>query len=50
MLKIQVDLQQEYNILICARRTANMRRKAKQGQHCFVACNVKRRQDLETIT
>ncbi len=46
MLKIQVDLQEEYNILVCARRTANLRRKAKEGQHCFVQQDVQCRDKL----
>ncbi len=42
MLEIQADLREEYGILTSARRTANMRRKAKQGQHCFINCDVSR--------
>ncbi len=48
MLKIQVDLQEEYNILVYERRTANLRRKAKECQHCFGKQDVKRRQELLT--
>ncbi len=50
MLKIQVDLQEKYNILVCARRTANLRRKAKEGQHCFVQQDIKCQNELEYIT
>ncbi len=50
MLKIQVDLQEEYNILVCARHTANLRRKAKEGQHCFVQQDVKCSDWLEYLT
>ncbi len=47
MLEIRADLRQEYGILNSARRTSDMRRKAKQGQHCFVAHNVTCQTDLE---
>ncbi len=50
MLKIQVDLQQENGILCQARRTANLRRKAKEGQNCFVEWDVKRSEELEYLT
>ncbi len=49
MLKIQVDLQEEYNILVCARQTSNLRRKAKEGQHCFVKQDIKRFEELEYL-
>ncbi len=50
MLKIQVDLQQEYWILVHARRTADLRRKAKEGQYCFIERDVKCRDELEYLT
>ncbi len=37
MLEIQVDLQTEYTIIICARSSAALRRKAKEGQHFFIS-------------
>ncbi len=49
MLKIQVDLQDEYNILVYARRTANLRRKANEGQHCFVKRDIKSLGKLDWI-
>ncbi len=49
MLEIQVDLQEEYGILCQARRTANLRRKAKEGQHCFIEQDVKHCQELEYL-
>ncbi len=49
-LKIQVDLQEEYNILVWARRTANLRRKAKEGQNCFVEWDFNSRDELEYLT
>ncbi len=49
MLKIQVDLQEEYNILVCARHTADLRRKAKEGQRCFVQQEVKCHEELEYL-
>ncbi len=49
MLKIQADLQEEYGILIHARRTRDLRRKAKVGQHHFVEQDVKRRDELEYL-
>ncbi len=49
VLEIQVDLQEEYYILVCARSTATMRRQAKKGQHCFVEHNIKRCQELEYL-
>ncbi len=49
MLKIQVDLQEEYNILVHARLTANKRRKAKEGQHCFVHWDFKHCDELEYL-
>ena len=49
MLDIRADLEQEYKILTQARRIADMRRKAKKGQHCFVNRDVNRRQELEQI-
>ncbi len=49
MLKIKVDLQKEYDILLCERRTANLRRKANEGQHCFVTQDVKHREELEYL-
>ncbi len=49
MLKIQVDLQEEYYILCQTRSTANMRRKAKEDQHCFKEQDVKHRQELEYL-
>ncbi len=49
MLKIRVDLRQEHTLLVRARRTADMRRLAKQGQHSFVARDSSRREKLETI-
>ncbi len=49
MLKIWVDLQEEYNILVHARCTANLRRKAKEGQHCFVEQDVECYDKLEYL-
>ncbi len=49
MLEIRVDLKKENNILCQARRTAALRRKAKEGQHCFVTQDVKRRDELEYL-
>ncbi len=49
MLEIQVDLQEEYYILVCARRSANLKRKAKEGQHLFGEQDIKRRQELEYL-
>ncbi len=49
MLKIQVDLQEEYNILVCARSIAALRRKAKEGQHSFVQQDVKCHDELEYL-
>ncbi len=49
MLEIRVDLRTEYGILTSARRTANLRRKAKQSQHCFVNRDVTRQTDLERV-
>jgi len=49
MLKIRVDLQEEYGILCQARRAADLRRRAKEGQHCFVEKDVKRCQELEYL-
>ncbi len=49
MLEIRVDLQEEYNILCGARRTAALRRQAKEGQHCFVKQDIKRRDELEYL-
>ncbi len=49
MLKIRVDIQQEYSILVCARRTANMRRKSKEGQYCFVEQDVECHDKLEYL-
>ncbi len=46
----QVDLQEEYNILVCARSTVNLRRKAEEGQHCFVEQDVKHGDELEYLT
>lgn len=42
MFEIQADLRTEYGILTSARRTAHMRRKANQGRHCFMNCNISR--------
>ncbi len=50
MLEIRVDLQTEYNILCWAGRTAALRRQAKEGQHCFIERDVKRRDELEYLT
>ncbi len=36
LIKICIELQHEFNILNQARRTANLRRKAKGGQYCFI--------------
>ncbi len=49
MLEIQVDLQEECGILCQARKTAALRRKAKEGQHCFVTRDVKRHEELEYL-
>ncbi len=49
MLEIRVDLQTEYGILCRARSTAALRRKAKEGQHCFVTRDVERRDELEYL-
>ncbi len=49
MLEIWVDLQKEYDILVCARCTANLRRKAKEGQHCFILQDVKHLEELEYL-
>ncbi len=49
MLEIQVDLQEEYGILCQARRTADQKRKAKQGQHCFVEQDINRCDKLEYL-
>ncbi len=49
MLKIQVDLQEEYKILVCARSNATLRRKSKEGQHCFVKQEIKCSDELEYL-
>ena len=49
VLIIKVDLEVEYNILTHARCTANLTRKAKEGQHCFILKVVKRREELEYL-
>ncbi len=49
MLKILVDLQEEYNILVCARITAAQRRKAIEGQHCFLPQDVSCCEELEYL-
>ncbi len=49
MLEIQEDLKEEYNVLICARITAAQRRKAKEGQHCFVQQDLKHCDKLEYL-
>ncbi len=50
MLKVQVDLMVEYNILVSARRTAALRKKADEGQHLFVKWDVKCHYELEYLT
>ncbi len=45
-----LDLQEEYGIHFQARRTADPRRKAKEGQHCFVEQDVKHHDVLEYLT
>ncbi len=47
MLKIRVDPQEECNILVHAWITATLRRKAKEGQHCFITQDVKCHDKLE---
>ncbi len=40
MLEFRVDLQEDYDILVCTRPTADLKRKAKECQHCFVTQDV----------
>ncbi len=47
MLKIQVDLQEEYKTLVCARSDAAPRRKTNEGQYCFVQQDIERPQHNE---
>ncbi len=50
MLKIQVDLQKDYAIIVCERNTATQRRKTSESQHCFVKQHVKCHEESEYLT
>ncbi len=49
MIKIQVDLQEEYYFLVGAKNTAALRKKANEGQHCFVLQDVQQCDELEYL-
>ncbi len=40
IIKIQVDLQEEYKILDHASTAANLKRKAKESQQCFIQWDI----------
>ncbi len=49
IIKICIDLQYEFNILTQARRTANLKGKARDGQHCYIKQDQCHRELLECI-